>query len=149
MRGGAVAVAAVCLLSLCARAQSGADRDAGSRIRTLETIWNKAEEKGDVRALDLIFDNSMIYIDEEGALLTKTQFLNRVAKDTGSDAEWLVTPEMSVNVYGETAVVAGSYRVTVVRAGKRYQRSGRFIDTWAFKNGEWRCVVAQATPVMR
>lgn len=140
-------VAIVCLLTACVRGQSASDRDAGSKIRTLETVWNLAEEKGDVAALDLIFDSSMMYIDEDGSLLTKAQFLKRVAKESGTDGERLVTPTMSVKIYGETAVVMGSYRVTRIREGKQYQRTGRFIDTWAFKNGEWRCVVAQATPV--
>jgi hypothetical protein len=146
---GVLVVAMACLLSLSAQNQTASDLDAGSKIRTLETMWNRAELKGDVQALDLIFDISMIYIDEDGAMLTKAQFLNRVAKEGGSELQWLVTPTMNVNVYDDTAVVVGSYRVIGVLKGKPYERTGRFIDTWAFKNGAWLCVVAQATPILR
>lgn len=149
MRADVLVVAMACWLSLFGAAQTSADRDAGSIIRTLETVWDRAEEKGDIRALDLIFESSMIYIDEDGSLLTKTEFLNRVTKETGSYVQWLVAPTMSINVYGDTAVVVGSYRVAGVSGGKPYQRTGHFIDTWAFKNGVWRCVVAQATPDLR
>jgi ketosteroid isomerase-like protein len=137
-----------CLLSLLSRAQNAADLDAGSKVLALENVWNQAEAKGDAQALEPIFDNSMIYIDEDGDLLTKAQILGKTAKNAGSE-QWLVTPEMKVRVYGDTAVVVGSYRVKGVRQGKPYQREGRFIDTWAFKNGAWVCVAAQATPAPR
>jgi ketosteroid isomerase-like protein len=149
VRKKAAALAMLCLLSLLSRAQDAAERDAGSKILALESVWNQAEENGNVAALDLIFDNSMIYIGEDGALLTKAQFLNQVAKEAGTELQWLVTPTISVHVYGNTAVVVGSYHVKGVRRGKPYQRDGRFIDTWAFKKGVWVCVVAQATPILR
>ena len=90
----------------------------------------------------------MIYVDEDGSLLTKAQFLAH-AKKSGANLQLLVTPTMSVHVYGGTAVVAGSYRAKGVHQGKLYQREGRFIDTWAFKKGAWVCVAAQATPILR
>jgi hypothetical protein len=146
-----VIVALVCLLSHPAPAQNHADRDAISKIRALEAVWDRAQETGDVGALDLIFDSSMIYVDEDGSLLTKTQFLHRVVKESGTDVQWLVSSMMSVNIYGNAAVVVGSYSYIVrgTRGGKPMRRSGRFIDTWAFKKGVWMCVVAQATPVLR
>jgi ketosteroid isomerase-like protein len=148
MRRKVSALAMVSLLSLLARTQDAA-RDTGSKVLALESVWNRAEEKGDVAALALIFDVSMIYIDEDGNRLTKAQFLNQTAKEAGTTLQWLVTPTMSVHVYGDTAVVVGSYHVKGVKRGKPYQRDGRFIDTWAFKKGAWVCVAAQATPILR
>jgi ketosteroid isomerase-like protein len=148
MRKKVSALAMVSLLSLLARTQDAA-RDTGSKVLALESVWNRAEEKGDVAALALIFDVSMIYIDEDGNRLTKAQFLNQTAKEAGTTLQWLVTPTMSVHVYGDTAVVVGSYHVKGVKRGKPYQRDGRFIDTWAFKKGAWVCVAAQATPILR
>jgi ketosteroid isomerase-like protein len=147
MRRKISALAMVSLLSLLARTQGA--RDTGSKVLALENVWNRAEEKGDIAALDLIFDVSMIYIDEDGNRLTKAQFLNQMAKEAGTTLQWLVTPTMSVHMYGDTAVVVGSYHVKGVKRGKPYQRDGRFIDTWAFKKGAWVCVAAQATPILR
>jgi ketosteroid isomerase-like protein len=141
-----LALAMACLLSLLARAQGEAERDAGSKVLALESVWNQAEETGDVRALELIFDDAMIYVDEGGSLLTKTQFLAH-AKDASGHPQSLVTLTMSVHVYRDTAVVVGSYRAKGVERGKPYQRDGRFIDTWALKKGKWVCVAAQATPI--
>lgn len=142
-------VISIYALSLCPKAIEGqANRDAGSKLLALENVWNQAEAKGDIQALQLIFDDSMIYIDENGDLLTKAQFLDKTARHADSD-EWLATPTMSVHVYGDTAIVVGSYRLKGVRQGKPYQREGRFIDTWAFKEGAWVCVVAQSTPLLK
>jgi ketosteroid isomerase-like protein len=118
---------------------------ARTMIMALENIWNNAEKGGDAAALSLILDDAMVYIDEDGSLLTKVQFLEQV-KQTGPQLQSLVTDAMSVHVYGETALVAGRYRVTGVVRGKAFHREGRFIDTWVRKNGAWLCVAAQATP---
>ncbi len=128
-------------------AQDEANQTATSKILALENVWNQAEENGDVRALELIFDNGLVYIDEDGSSLTKAQFLFR-AKGKGSQLQSLVTQTTSVQVYGEAALVVGTYRAKGIQAGKRYQREGRFIDTWVFKNGTWVCVAAQATPIL-
>jgi hypothetical protein len=104
-----VAVAIVCLLSLGARAQDAGDRDAGSKIRVLENAWDQAQARGDIQALDLMFDSSMIYIDEAGSQLSKGEFLHRTAQEHRSGTLWVVSPAMSVKVYRDTAVVSGSY----------------------------------------
>jgi hypothetical protein len=95
VRKKAPALAMLCLLSLLLRAQDPAERDAGSKILALESVWNQAEENGNVAALDLIFDNSMIYIGEDGALLTKAQFLNQVAKEAGTDLQRSASTSMA------------------------------------------------------
>jgi hypothetical protein len=148
MRAWILAVALVCLLSLSARPQDVGDRDIGSKIHALENMWDQAQAQGDINALDLIFDNSMIYIDEDGSLLSKGEFLHRAAQEHGTNMQWVFSPTMSVKVYDGAAVVSGSYMVTGTRGGKRYQRMGYFIDTWALQNGVWLCVVAQSTPVL-
>jgi ketosteroid isomerase-like protein len=114
----------------------------------LENVWNNAEKAGDAAALGLILDDAMVYVDEDGSLLTKEQFLEHM-KQTGPQLQTLVTDAMSVHVYRETALVSGTYRVTGVNHGKPFQREGRFIDTWVLKNGSRVCVAALATPVLR
>jgi ketosteroid isomerase-like protein len=138
----------VCLTALRICAQDQSNQAAASKIVALESVWNQAEEHSDIRALDLIFDDALIYIDEDGSSLTKAQFLSR-AKVKSAQLQSLVTQNTSVRVYGETALVVGSYRAKGVQQGKPYQHDGRFIDTWVLKNDTWVCVAAQATPVLR
>jgi len=133
-------------LALPAAARGQSDSDTASKILAMESVWNQAEEKGDARALSLIFDDAMIYVDEDGSVMTKTEFLAH-AKESGG-LQSLTTFIMSVHVYGDTAIVAGSYRAKGVDKGRPFQRNGRFMDIWARKKGNWVCVAAQATPVL-
>ena len=148
LRTTMIAVAVVCAFSTCCPAQNETAGVNGSKLLALESVWNQAEEKGDIRALDLIFDESMVYIDEDGTMLTKSQFLIR-AKKAGTQLQSLTTHSMTAHVYGNLAVVVGSYRANGTEHGKPYQRDGRFIDVWIFKRGAWVCVVAQATRIIR
>jgi hypothetical protein len=77
----------------------------------LQNAWNNAEKGGDAGALGMILDDGMVYIDEDGSLLTKVQFLEHV-KLTGPQLQSPVTETISVPVHGETALVAGTYRVS-------------------------------------
>lgn len=129
-------------------AQDDATREAQSKILAVENAWNLAEANGDIRALALIFDDSMVYVDENGSTLSKGEFLAR-AKAAGAHPQSLVTQSMDAQVYGDTAVVTGTYRLKGIEHGKPYQRDGRFSDIWVHRNGTWICVVAQATPILR
>ena len=138
----------LCLLALLAGAQEDARQSSGSKILAVESVWNQAEARGDIKALNLIFDESLVYVDEDGTMLTKAQFLARV-KSAGSRPQSLVTPAMNVQIYGGTAIVTGTYHAGGVEKGKPFQRNGRFTDIWVYNNGVWLCVAAQATPISR
>lgn len=135
-------------LSLYSWPQNDLGRDARSELLALENVRNQADEKRDIRTLSLIFDESMIYIDVYGSLLTKTQFLAQ-AKGAGGHFHPVVSQATVIRVYGDTALVVGSYYLKGAHGDKGYQREGKFIDTWVLKQGKWVCVVTQGTPVPR
>jgi ketosteroid isomerase-like protein len=60
-----------------------------------------------------------------------------------------VSQATGIRVYGDTALVVGSYYLKGAHGGKGYQGEGKFIDTWVLKQGKWVCVVTQGTPVPR
>jgi ketosteroid isomerase-like protein len=142
------AIAAVCLFSLWASPQERTGHDAESHLLAVESVWNQAEAKGDIKALDLIFDNYLVYVDEQGQLLSKSEFLRQV-KAESTHSQSLSTQAMSAQVYGDTAVVTGTYRMQQTKGGKQILREGRFTDTWVRENGTWVCVAAQSTPILR
>ena len=145
MRSTACVLITMCLLTANMAAQETSGAAAGSKVLALESVWNMAEEKADIRALDLIFDDSMTYIDEDGSLLSKAQFLARV-KAAGPQLQSLITKTIAVRVFGDAAMVVGSYEARGAERGKAYLHQGRFMDTWVLKDGTWVCVVAQSTP---
>jgi len=115
-----------------------------SRIFLLENAWNKAEERKDIRALDELLANTLVYTDYDGTFMNKSQFLESV-KDTEDKPEQIVNENVTVQVYGASAVVAGTYREKGTSRGKPYQRRGRFTDMWVNQNGTWQCVASQST----
>jgi ketosteroid isomerase-like protein len=52
---------------------------------------------------------------------------------------------MSVQVYGNSAVVVGIFRIKGMEKGKPYVHRERFIDTWIKRDSGWQCVSSAAT----
>jgi ketosteroid isomerase-like protein len=121
--------------------------DARSNILALEHAWDQAQERGDVKALSAIFDDSLVFVDYDGKVLTKAQYLDRVKLDS-SHLQQIVTESMNVQMLGNTAIVVGTYRAKGVENGKPYLRRRRFIDVWMLQGELWICVAAEATPVL-
>jgi ketosteroid isomerase-like protein len=149
MRTIKTAMCVVALISagrLAAQAQTTSDADATSKILALESVWNQAVETRDTKALDAIFDNFLIYVEHDGRAMGKAEYLASVKRASGNP-QHVSTEGMRAHIWGTAAVVTGIYRERGVHEGKPYDRRGRFIDTWIFKNGTWVCVAAQATLV--
>ncbi len=127
-------------------AQNYGDSAVRSNILALEYAWDQAQERGDVKALSAIFDNALVFVDFDGKILTKTEYLARVKSDS-SYLQQIVTESMSVQVFGNTAIVVGTYRAKGVEDGKPYLRRRRFVDTWMLMGEHWVCVAAEATPI--
>jgi ketosteroid isomerase-like protein len=138
--------AVVFAASLAALAQDTSDADAVAKILALESVWNQAVAARDTKALDAIFDNLLVYVEHDGRVMGKAEYLAGV-KRGDENPQQVSTEGMRAQIWGSAAIVTGLYRERGVYEGKPYDRRGRFIDTWVFKNGHWVCVAAQATLV--
>jgi ketosteroid isomerase-like protein len=139
------AMAMLFLLVTASAAAMGQSADADkSKILALETAWNLAEQHKDVRALDELLGGNLVYVDYDGIIQNKVQFLASVSKPS-LHPEQIVNESTTVYVYGTAAVVTGTYREKGVDKGKPYLRRGRFTDTWVYGNGAWQCVASQST----
>src|SRR5450759_4173182 len=135
-------------MSLPVAAQSATADPDQARILALETAWNRAEEQKDAKALDGLLDSRLLYVDHDGSLMNKAQFLDSV-KAPSLHPEQIVNESMTAQMYGATAIVTGVYREKGKVAGKPYLRRGRIIDTWINQNGTWRCVTSQSMLISR
>lgn len=144
---GLVAIV-VCSMRLFTVAQA-ADIDASTvtKVLALEHAWNQAVERKDVNALGAILDNAMVSVDYDGTLRTKAEWLAKV-KAPQTHPEQEVAESMTAHMFWNTVVVTGVYVSKGVENGKPYLRRGRFVDTWAFRDGNWMCVASQATPIL-
>jgi hypothetical protein len=135
----------VCATSRSNSAQEAGNGDAATAVRALEAEWVRAQSHNDNHALDLMFDNALVYI-EYGKLVTKGDYLLRIRSAKLELAQ--IAPEaMTVRTVEDTAIVVGTYRETDVKDGKSSFQRWRFLDTWVKKNGSWMLVAAAAVPL--
>lgn len=120
------------------------------RIIALESAWDQAEQNRDVNALASLLADSLIYIDYDGSVSTKQQFLDSV-KSGDVTGEQINNEGVSVRLYGNNtvAVSTGVYRDKGFEKGKSFQRRGRFTNVWIKQSGAWQCVSSQSTLIPR
>jgi len=143
-----VALCTLALLCVPAVLVHAQDYDAAARdqVIALEKAWNQAYKAGDTKALAAILDNSLILVEDDGSLKTKSEFLASVKSSSGNEEQ--VAPEsLTVRVFGNTAIAIGVIAVKGTKGGKSVVRRERFIDTWINKNGSWICIATNATPI--
>ena len=114
----------------------------------LESAWNHAEQSKDAAALKQLIGDSFSYVDYDGTLMNKKEFLASILSDN-VQGEQINNDGMTVHIYGSAAVVNGIYRDRGVENGKPFSRRGRFTDTWFYQNGTWQCVASQSTLIAR
>jgi ketosteroid isomerase-like protein len=149
MRASLMGVVMVFLCVVLLSAQDSSKRDAQEgRLLALESAWNHAEQSKDAVALNQLLGESLVYVDYDGTLLNKKEFLETTLHNNVQQ-EQINNDGMTVHLYGNAAVVTGVYRDKGVEKGKAFQRHGRFTDTWVNQNGAWQCVASQSTLIAR
>jgi ketosteroid isomerase-like protein len=122
------------------------DATARDQVIALEKAWNQAYKAGDTKALSAILDNSLVLVEDDGSLKTKSEFLASVKSSSGNEEQ--VAPEsLTVRVFGKTAIAIGVIAVKATKGGKSVVHRERFIDTWINKDGSWICIATDATPM--
>ena len=124
--------------------QASAQNPVQERILVLKSAWNQAVQLRDGKAVEPLLGNELIYIDYDGTVMNKGQYMASV-KSSALYAEQVTNEAMKVRVYGASAVVVGVYREKGTRHGKRYLHRERFVDTWLNREGAWVCVASQST----
>lgn len=115
-------------------------------IRALEREWTVGQSRNDNRALDLLFDNALVYI-EYGKLISKGEYLSRI-RQYAPELDQIEMGPMNVHVFGSTAIVVGTYVEKQVQSSRRQVKRWQFIDTWVYKKNGWVLVAAGAAPVV-
>ena len=120
--------------------------DESGHILALETAWNHALEGKDTAALEMLLAKNMTALDSDGVLMTKSAFLAGI-KDPSYQPAQVINEKISVQMFGETAVVSGVYREKSVEKGKTVTTRSSFVDTWVKQNSTWQCVASTAVTI--
>jgi uncharacterized protein (TIGR02246 family) len=115
------------------------------RIIALESAWDQAEQNKDAAALANLLADNLVYVDYDGSLINKQQFLASI-KSASVSSEQINNEGVTVRLYNNNvAVSTGIYRDKGVENGKPFQRRGRFTNVWINQNGAWQCIASQST----
>ena len=115
------------------------------RIIALESAWDQAEQNKDSSALANLLADNLVYVDYDGSISTKQQFLAQV-KTADVAGEQINNEGVTVHLYANNvAVSTGIYRDKGIEKGKPFSRRGRFTNVWLHQNGKWECIASQST----
>jgi ketosteroid isomerase-like protein len=118
------------------------------RIIALESAWDQAEQNKDANALANLLADNLVYVDYDGSLSNKQQFLASVGNGNVT-GEQINNEGVRVRLYNNVAVSTGIYRDKGIEKGKPFQRRGRFTNVWLNQNGRWECIASQSTLIAR
>jgi ketosteroid isomerase-like protein len=110
------------------------------QIVRLEQELASAMVEGDVAALDRLYADKFVFAHASGFIDSKGSWLDRFATDL--KYEFFATTELTVRVFGDTAVSMGKTQTTTVTksTARKHDLSLRFMRVYMRNRGEWRIV---------
>jgi uncharacterized protein (TIGR02246 family) len=121
-----------------------AQQDQTKAVLDAEQRWTEALEEGDTAALGEIYADDLVYVHSGGNAESKTEFIGRV-KAGGLKYESVTLEDPKVRLYGDAAVVNGTFDVRVMVDGAPVDTKVVYIHVYARQGGRWRMVAHQTT----
>lgn len=142
-------VLALTITALAFGQSTGLKADQNSKeeqvVIKLEREWNEAYKNQDKTALERILGDDFILTDEAGQLSGKAQYI--VSATQNLKVESYTLDDITVKLYGDTAILIGRWTGTVTDKGKDISGTIRFTDTFVNRRGRWVCIATQETRI--
>jgi uncharacterized protein (TIGR02246 family) len=134
----------VCSYVWAQNQSANAALSAEEEIKSLEQDRNRAILNGDAAALDRMTADDYTFITLRGELRTKSEIVKGFQSGSFKYESRQIS-DLSVRVYGNTAVVTGRSNQKGVENGKDYSGDYRFTRVYVKKDGRWLTVALQTT----
>jgi ketosteroid isomerase-like protein len=95
--------------------------------------------KYDANAVDKRLDAAFIYVSNEGALMSRADFIKYTDRER-NPLDLLELTDVRVVTSGDTAIATGLVHEKGLLDGKPYEFRGRTLITFVRKNDRWRCL---------
>jgi ketosteroid isomerase-like protein len=141
----ALYAAASALASAAGATESGTTK-AQEEIKQIERQRNEAILAGDATALDRMTAEDYTFITQRGELRTKAEILAGFKAGSFKYSARDVS-DLTVRIYGNTAVVTGRARQAGTENSKDYSGENRFTRVYVKQAGRWITVALQVTLV--
>ena len=123
-----------------------APRTLEQEIRELEDRRYRAMIEGDVKTLDALLGDGLVYTHSSGLVDSKASYLDKLRSKQViyRKAE---RPEETIQAQGDTAVITGEMRLEVLLDGQPKALRNRFMNVWTRCPRGWQMVALQSTPL--
>jgi ketosteroid isomerase-like protein len=113
----------------------------------VENAWKQAVVKRDVSALQHLYADEYMSVDQEGMTWNKKE---DIEIDTAgvSRLSTYKLEDLTVRIYGDVAVVTGRNSATGKVLDREAKAQNRFTDVFVKRDGRWQCVHSQTTPIV-
>jgi ketosteroid isomerase-like protein len=135
----------VAATSLSAQSQRRAQSDQDVLIK-LEKDWDFAYHHKDVPFIENVLAKEFIAVYAEGQRADRAKEL-QLANDFNQQIDSSTLDEFDIKVYGDTAVVLFTQKLTGPSKGQPLTLTFRYIDVFVLRDGRWQCVASQSTRV--
>ncbi len=136
----------IVIACMAAFAAKAADLSDEKQLLKLEDDWVQALTRHDRQVLDKIVAPSFTFIEPDGTLKNRREYLADRSRDSYENEEF-ENVDLKVQVMGNFAIASGLAKITERRQGKRYRFRVRWKEMWTKDNGSWQVLTSQATPV--
>jgi ketosteroid isomerase-like protein len=104
----------------------------------------EAMAKKDIASLNELIADDLVYTHSTARLDTKQSLIGNM--ESGSTVYTAVVPsDVKAQDLGDSVVLTGSCRISVMSQGRPNSFGVRFTDVWANKGGKWQMVAWQST----
>ena len=112
----------------------------------LERDWDYAFHHKDVKFIENVLAQEFVAIYAEGQRADRAKELENAA-NFNQQIDSSMLDEFSVHVYGDTAVVMFTQKLTGPSKGQTLTLTFRYMDVFVLRDGRWQCVASQSTRV--
>ncbi len=148
LRNAFRAVVAACLLAVAPVAAQETRRAQSDQqvLIKLEQDWDFAFHHKDVAFIEGVLAPEFVATYAEGQRADRdTEIKN--AREFNQQVDSSVLDDFVVHVYGDTAVVLFTQKLTGPSKGRTLTLTFRYMDVFVLRDGRWQCVASQSTRV--
>ncbi len=116
----------------------------GQQVIELDKERMEAMAKKDIAKLNALISDDLVYTHSTARLDTKASLIGNM--ESGGTVYTSVVPsDVKAQDLGDSVVLTGSCRISVMSQGRPNSFGVRFTDVWANHGGSWRMVAWQST----
>jgi ketosteroid isomerase-like protein len=109
-------------------------------LEQLNRDYVASVQHSDVRRFDEILADEFYCSNPDSSLVDRAAFLEQTARPVSISG--LEATEVKIRLIGDVAII---HARTTYRTADGEEKSGRYTDVWARRNGTWRAVSAHVT----